>query len=76
MGDLGVNGIADRKHKKFPPTGPHFCLRALRALGRKWRPVGGNFLCLRSAIPFTPKSLMQKLHLYLGLWFFKSKFRK
>ena len=59
MDDLGVNGIADLKHEK-PPTGLHFCPRALRALGQKWRPLGG-FSCLRSAIPFTPTSPMQKL---------------
>ena len=60
MSDLGINGIADLKHKKFPPTGLHFRPRALRALGRKWKPLGG-FSCLRSAIPFLPSSLMQKL---------------
>ena len=64
MSDEGRNGIADRKHEK-PPKGFHFRPRARRARGRKWRPVGGNFLCLRSAIPFMPKSLMQKLHLYI-----------
>ena len=64
MGDLGKNGIADLKHKKFPPTGPHFRPRALRALGRKWRPQGGNFLCFRSAIPFMPSSPMQKLPIF------------
>ena len=59
MGDVGINGIADHKHEK-PPTGPHFCPRALRALGQKWRPLGG-FSCLWSAIPFIPTSPMQKL---------------
>ena len=68
MGDVGINGIADRKHEK-PPKGLHFRPRARRARGRKWGPVGG-FSCLRSAIPFTPKSPMQKLHLYLGLYDF------
>ena len=59
MSDLGRNGIADLKHEK-PPAGSHFRPRALRALGRKWKPLGG-FSCLRSAIPFLPSSLMQKL---------------
>ena len=68
MGDEGRNGIADRKHEK-PPKGLHFCPRARRARGQKWGPVGG-FSCLRSAIPFTPTSPMQKLHLYLGLYDF------
>ena len=48
MGDLGGYGIADQ-----PPKGPLIRPRARRARGRKWRPVGGNILCLRSAIPFT-----------------------
>ena len=59
MSDLGRNEIADLKHEK-PPAGSHFRPRALRALGRKWKPLGG-FSCLRSAIPFLPSSLMQKL---------------
>ena len=63
MSDEGRNGIADRKHEK-PPKGFHFRPRARRARGRKWEPAGG-FSCLRSAIPFLPKSLMQKLHLYI-----------
>ena len=71
MGDLGINGIADLKHKKFPPTGPHFRPRALRALGRKWKPLGG-FSCLRSAIPFLPSSLMQKLPI-ITTYLFRAK---
>ena len=62
MSDLGRNGIADLKHEK-PPAGSHFRPRALRALGRKWKPLG-DFSCLRSAIPFLPSSLMQKLPIY------------
>ena len=69
MGDLGGYGIADLKHEK-PPKGHLFRPRARRARGRKWGPVGGNFLCLRSAISFTPKSPMQKLHLYIQLYDF------
>ena len=60
MGDVGRNGIADRKHEK-PPKGSNFRPRARRARGRKLGPAGG-FSCLRSAIPFLPKSPMQKLH--------------
>ena len=73
MSDEGRNGIADRKHEK-PPKGFHFRPRARRARGRKWEPAGG-FSCLRSAIPFLPKSLMQKLHLYI-LFFRNLYFRK
>ena len=62
MSDLGRNEIADLKHEK-PPAGSHFRPRALRALGRKWKPLGG-FSCLRSAIPFLPSSLMQKLPIF------------
>ena len=62
MGDLGGYGIADLKHEK-PPAGLLFRPRALRALGRKWKPLGG-FSCLRSAIPFLPSSLMQKLPIF------------
>ena len=65
MSDLGRNEIADLKHEK-PPAGSHFRPRALRALGRKWKPLGG-FSCLRSAIPFLPSSLMQKLPIFLIL---------
>ena len=71
MSDLGRNEIADHKHEK-PPAGSHFrpqalrALRALRALGRKWKPLGG-FSCLRSAIPFLPSSLMQKLPISIYL---------
>ena len=74
MGDVGINGIADRKHEK-PPKGLHFRPRARRARGRKWGPVGG-FSCLRSAIPFIPKSPMQKLHLYLRLYDFWIKIQE
>ena len=55
MGDLGGYGIADQ-----PPAGPHFRPRALRALGRKWEPLGGW-----SAIPFLPLSPMQKLPIFV-----------
>ena len=46
----------------------HFRPRARRARGRKWlllRPAGWFFFCLSAAKPFMPKSLMQKLHLYI-----------
>ena len=38
MGDEGVNGIADRKHKKFPPQGlgDPFYYFSLGARGSKW----------------------------------------
>ena len=62
MGDLGGYGIADLKHEK-PPAGPHFRPRALRALGRKWGPLGG-FSCFWSAIPYPPTSPMQKLPIH------------
>ena len=75
MGEVCSNGFTARK-LIFPPQGLHFRPRARRARGRKWGPVGGNFLCLRSAISFTPKSPMQKLHLYLGLFFFKIKIQE
>ena len=80
MSDLGRNEIADLKHEK-PPAGSHFRPRALRALGRKWKPLGG-FSCLRSAIPFLPSSLMQKLPIsmycrkYSGRFFAFFKFRE
>ena len=57
MGDVGGYGIADQ-----PPKGPLFRPRARRARGRKWGPAGGW-----SAIPYPPKSPMQKLHLFIVL---------
>ena len=71
ISDEGINGFAARKQKKNHPKGlkrNHFCPRARRARGQKWlllRPAGWFFFCLSAAKPFMPKSLMQKLHLYI-----------
>ena len=64
IGDEGVNGIADRKHKKISSLGSSFLPKGPK--GKNGDPWEEIFLCLRSAIPFMPKSPMQKLHLYIG----------
>ena len=61
MGEVCSNGFTTLK-LKFPPTGPHFRPRALRALGRNRGPLGGW-----SAIPYPPTSPMQKLHFFIVL---------